>query len=77
MWRTLESYGIEPSALYQQVGLDLPDSVTNQDRIQAVAMQKLWRLAEETTGDKALGIAFAKHANPMALHGLGFSVDGQ
>jgi len=70
MRNTLLSYGCDSSALFQRVGLnaDAPE-----DRVQAVTMQRLWRLAVEETGDDSFGITFAQHMQPAALHGLGFS----
>ena len=73
MMRTLRSYGLDTEALFAQVGLASPTSFTSQDRVEAVAMQKLWRLAVEQTADEAFGIRFAQQLHPMSLHGLGFS----
>ena len=73
MHRTICSYELNADELFQQVGLVSPDTLTSQDRVLAIAMQKLWRLAVEKTGDQAFGICFAQHTHPMALHGLGFS----
>ena len=73
MRQTLQSYGLNAEEMFTQVGLDAPDKISSEDRIQAVAMQKLWRLAEDSTGDQSFGIKYASNANPMVLHGLGFS----
>lgn len=73
MMRTLQSYDLDPEALFQAVGLGSPTTLSSQDRVEAAAMQKLWRLAEQSSGDCAFGIRFAQHFHPMSLHGLGFS----
>lgn len=70
MRKTLESYGCNSDALFQQVGLD---TVMSDDRVQAIAMQQLWRLAVVETGDEGFGLRFAQQLQPAALHGLGFS----
>lgn len=73
MMRTLESYGLDAQALFAQAGLAAPTGLGSQDRVQAVAMQKVWRLAVIHTNDEGFGIRFAQQMPPMALHGLGFS----
>lgn len=73
MKRTLEGYGLDANALFAEAGVGSPDSLGSQDRVAAVAMQKLWRMAVEASGDEAFGIRYAQNMHPMALHGLGFS----
>ena len=70
---TLRDLGHDPVPLFQRAGIE-PASVGNPNaRIPTVHMQALWRLALETTGDPALGLAAARHFQPAALHGLGFA----
>ncbi|GEA13542.1 AraC family transcriptional regulator [Alteromonas sp. KUL49] len=73
LFQTIQSYGIDPAPLFEQVGLNTPTPNSNQDRVQSVALQKLWRMAEQVTQDDGFGIRFTAHSNPMTLHGLGFS----
>lgn len=73
MWQTLNSYSLNADAMFKEVGLDLPREMASNQRVQAITMQKLWRLAEIKSGDEAFGIKYAQNTNPMTLHGLGFS----
>lgn len=70
MRNTLLTYGCDSTALFQQAGLD---NHATESRVKAIAMQKLWRLAVEHTGDDSFGITFAQQMQPAALNGLGFS----
>lgn len=73
MWQTLNSYSLNADAMFEQVGIRLPKNMASHERVEATAMQKLWRHAETESGDQAFGIQYARNTHPMALHGLGFS----
>lgn len=73
LWRTLNSRGLDPERLFHRVNLQNPNQYKVDDRVQAIAMQQLWRIAVEHTQDDAFGIYFAQQFQPTALHGLGFS----
>ncbi len=42
-------------------------------RFPVEAMQRLWTLAVEVTGDPAFGLETARHLHPTTLHALGYS----
>ncbi len=73
VFNAIQSYGLDANQLFAQAELDSPQTMLGEARVQAVQMQKLWRLAEAATEDDAFGVRVAQHANPTALHGLGFS----
>lgn len=73
MKRTLLSYDLDAEALFAEVGLNSPGSISSQERVKAVGMQRLWLLAVEKSGDEGFGLRFAQQLQPMYLQGLGFS----
>lgn len=71
--QTLESYSVDSAAIFKQVDIDLDKLHDPDARIPTVAMQKVWHMAVEATGDPCFGINVAKNIQPTAFHGLGFS----
>ena len=71
--RTLESYQCDGRSVVRQAGLD-PAKLTDPNaRFPVEAMQRLWRLAVEASGDPAFGLDTARHLHPTTLHALGYS----
>ena len=71
--RTLQDYHCDVSDLFAKAGVDLSRANDPTARVSAQAMQSLWRLALEETGDECLGLSVAEHMQPAAMHGLGFA----
>ncbi len=70
---TLESYGIDPYPVIEEAGIDTRRDYHPDDRLPVSKLQRLWRLAVERTGDPCLGLRYAEHLQPAALHGLGLA----
>lgn len=66
--------GIDSDALLEEVGLD-PAIINDPDaRIPSEKLDSVYIRATEVTGNRAFGLSVAKHATPLALHALGYSL---
>lgn len=68
---TLSTLGEEPEALFVQAGLTA--SELGRERVDAIRLQQVWRLAVEVTGDDSFGLRVAEQMQPAAFNGLGFA----
>ena len=68
-----EEYGIDAEPLYREAGvpLSLPDCP--QERVPLSNIRKLWELAQEATGDEAIGLKTGKYAKPAHFYAFGYS----
>ncbi len=73
MVRALGTYGVDSVRLFTSAGLEADAHQGNDQRVMAVAMQKVWRMAVSETGDEAFGLTFADQLHPAAIQGLGFT----
>jgi len=73
MASTLLKYGCDSQTLFAQAGMDITHHMAVNDRVAAISMQKLWRIAVQETGDESFGLAYAENLHLGALQGLGFS----
>lgn len=73
VWRALESYGVDPAALFQRAGLDAKKLYDANARYPDSRLYKLWRLAAEATRDPYLGLKVASYWHPSAAHALGYA----
>jgi AraC-like DNA-binding protein len=73
IYKALEHYGIEPEALFSQVGIDVKLLGDPNMRFPMHRLQKLWKLSVETTMDETFGLVAAEQMQPAMLHGLGFA----
>ena len=73
MARALQAHGLDADAIFAEEGLDLAAQAGTDQRVAAVAMQRVWRRAVELSGDEAFGLGFARQMHPAALQGLGFA----
>ncbi len=73
MARALQAHGLQADAVFAEAGLDLAAQAGADQRVAAVAMQRVWRRAVELSGDEAFGLGFARQMHPAALQGLGFA----
>jgi AraC-like DNA-binding protein len=73
VWRALESYGVEPAALFKQAGLDPQKLYDPNARYLETRLNKLWKLAAEATKDPYLGLKVASFWHPSSAHALGYA----
>jgi AraC-like DNA-binding protein len=73
VWRALESYGVDPAALFQHAGLDPKKLYDANARYPDSGMYKLWQLALQATGDPYIGLKVASYWHPSAAHALGYA----
>lgn len=72
--KALELEGLDCRLLFQQLGLDYaalddPDARFTQD-----SMTRLWQLAEELSGNLAIGLNMAKVVRPASFHVVGYAL---
>lgn len=73
MWRALESYGIDPAAMFRRAGLD-PDKLHDPNaRYRDANIMKLWQLTLEETKDPYIGFRVASFWHPSEAHALGYA----
>jgi len=73
VWRAIESYGLDPEALFKEADLD-PDKLYKPNtRYKDSKLYQLWKLAVHRTGDPGFGLTVAKAWHPTNAHALGFS----
>lgn len=68
---TLKHYKVDAATIFKQADIPIPDETT--ERVSSIALQKVWRLAVEVTGDDAFGLTFPSLVHPAAFNGLGFA----
>jgi AraC-like DNA-binding protein len=70
---TLERLGADASELFRTEGIDLESLQVATTRVDARAMQQVWRRAVEVTGDESFGLRVAERLQPATFQGLGFA----
>jgi AraC-like DNA-binding protein len=71
--QTLSTYGHDPEPLFKEAGLDM-NLLSNPDtRYPGQRVQRLWQLAVDASEDPCFGFVAGEQAQPVVLHGLGFS----
>jgi AraC-like DNA-binding protein len=73
MWRAIESYGVDPAALFKRAGLDPRKLYDSNARYRDSCLYKLWQLAVEATGDPYIGLKVASFWHPSTAHALGYA----
>ncbi len=71
--RALEARGIDAGALAAQAGID-PAALGPDARVPRAALNRLWALAVEATGDPAFGLQAARFTAQTTFHALGYAV---
>ncbi len=71
--RALESRGIDPGPIATQAGID-PAALGPDARVPRTALNRLWALAVEATGDPAFGLQVSRAAVQTTFHALGYAV---
>lgn len=73
LWKTAESYGLDPAALFREAGLD-PDKIGDSEaRYDEEDSMRLLELISAASSDPCFGLRVGAFWHPSALHGLGFA----
>jgi AraC-like DNA-binding protein len=73
LWRILESYGLDPAAVFREVGLDPAKWQEPGSRYEDDKLDAAWSRAIELSGDPCIGLRCASYFNPASLQSLGFA----
>lgn len=71
--RALAAHGHDARAIASRAGVD-PDAFAPETRVPRAALNRLWALAVEATGDPAFGLEVPRHAAQTTFHALGYAV---
>lgn len=71
--RALEARGIEMAPLAARAGID-PAALGPDLRVPRAALNRLWELAVEATGDPAFGLETSRFTAQTTFHALGYAV---
>jgi AraC-like DNA-binding protein len=71
--RGIDSYGCDSRELFRQAGLDYDRLSEPMARYSYAAIQQLWRIAVEATGDPCFGLRVSSFWHPTSFHALGYS----
>ncbi len=73
VWEGLASCDLDADTVFREVGLD-PAALTNPSaRYPVLSMARLWRVAEERSGDPCFGLRAASFWHPTTWSALGYS----
>ena len=72
--RELELRNINPSDLFEEVGLDYTRIFEPEARYKISDTTRLWKRAVALTGDEALGLKVIRHSSGASFHAVGLSV---
>ncbi len=73
LWKQMESYGIDPAALFREQGVDPEIMFDSGARISLEQYQRLDLRAAELSGDDSFGLKGAEYFRPAHLGALGFA----
>lgn len=71
--RALEARGLDSGPIAARAGID-PAALGPEARVPRAALNRLWELAVEATGDPAFGIEAARAVAQTTFHALGYAV---
>lgn len=71
--RALAARGIDPAPLAAQAGID-PSALGPDARVSRSALNRLWALAVDATGDPAFGLQAPRFVAQTTFHALGYAV---
>jgi hypothetical protein len=69
----IDSYGCDSRELFHRAGLDHDRLTQPLARFSYGALQRLWVIAQETTGDPCFSLRVASFWHPTTFHALGYS----
>lgn len=70
IYRTIQSYGVNPDSLLEQAGIDKAMLSQHQARIPSVFSDELWHLAVEKTGDPLIGMRVPEYRTINTLYAV-------
>jgi AraC-like DNA-binding protein len=73
IWRALESYGVDPDAMFRRAGLDPRRLYEPNARYRDSKLYDLWQLSLAATRDPTLGLKVASFWHPSMAHALGYA----
>jgi hypothetical protein len=71
--RALAARGVDSAAVAARAGID-PADLGPDARVPRVALNRLWELAVQETGDPAFGLETSRFAAQTTFHALGYAV---
>jgi AraC-like DNA-binding protein len=71
--RALAARGLDAEAIARRAGLD-PQALGPDARVPRAALNRLWELAVEASGDAAFGLEVARYPAQTTFHALGYAV---
>jgi AraC-like DNA-binding protein len=71
--RALEAHGAPAAEIAARAGID-PAALGPDARVPRAALNRLWALAVEATGDPAFGLEASRYAAQTTFHALGYAV---
>src|SRR5512134_1720072 len=71
--RALEARGVDAFALLKEAGCDPALFRAPETRIRSDVAQRIFELAERTTGDPCIGLAIGQQVQGVALHAVGYA----
>lgn len=74
LWRVIESYGLDPEALFRSEGLELELPIEPGTRLPYAKLDALRARAAQASGDPAFGLRVAECVHPSYLGALGYAV---
>jgi AraC-like DNA-binding protein len=73
LWDELQQRKLDAPAIFDAAELDPAMLQDPNARFPATRMSRLWQLAEERSGDPAIGIAIGMRWSPTTFHALGYA----
>ena len=73
IWRSLESYHLDPRPAFNAAGIDVSGLQTPGQRVPYAAMQALWREAVARTKDPCFGLQTVDFIHSTTFHALGYA----
>lgn len=73
LWKQLEGYGLDPTALFREAGIDPEAIFDSRARIDYGAFDRLFQQAIKLSGDPFFGLRQQQYFRPAHLGALGFA----
>ena len=68
------SHGLDTDAMLEDVGVDLKSAAREDHRVPHSAVDRVWQLAVQATGDPCIGLHIADDMNPAVYRSLGVAL---
>ena len=73
IYRSLESYHLDPKPLFEQADIDLELARDPNARFPSEKTTRLMSLGVQASGDPAFGLTVGRHIRPTSFHALGYA----